>query len=216
VVTKPGPNFVQFAPRDFTTRGMIDHQTTSPSERAPVLPKTREDTDFHSLQFMSSGWQYYVVARFAMHAQCMPVCGSLFHHAVEMILKGGLARKHKLSDLKDMGHNLKVLWRAYKAAFPDSTLKRHDKTISGLNKFEDIRYPDSNQTHAMAVTAAWSGPAGEVTAYRGMKTPNDDLVFDAFKMSSWNPVGLLGTNSATLEAITRRNDHSEFLTKLLG
>jgi hypothetical protein len=71
----------------------------------------------------------------------------------------------------------------------------------------------------MAVTAAWSGPAGEVTAYRGMKTPKqytlvvseiDDLVFDAFKMSSWNPVGLLGTNSATLEAITRRNDHSEF------
>jgi hypothetical protein len=28
-----------------------------------------------------------------MHAQCMPVCGNLFHHAVEMLLKGGLAQK---------------------------------------------------------------------------------------------------------------------------
>ena len=26
-------------------------------------------------------------------AQCMPVCGNLFHHAVEMLLKGGLAQK---------------------------------------------------------------------------------------------------------------------------
>ena len=49
-----------------------------------------------------------------MHAQCMPVCGNLFHHTVEMILKGGLARKRKLSDLKDMGHKLKVLWQAYR------------------------------------------------------------------------------------------------------
>ena len=41
--------------------------------------------------FMETGSQYYTTARFAMHAQCMPVCGNLFHHAVEMLLKGGLA-----------------------------------------------------------------------------------------------------------------------------
>jgi hypothetical protein len=98
-----------------------------------------------------------------MHAQCLPVCANLFHHAVEMFLKGGLARKHKLSDLKDMGHDLKKLWNAYKAEFTNSTLKRHDKTISGRNKFEDIRYN--------GVIAAWSGPPGEVTAYGGIKTP---------------------------------------------
>lgn len=160
--------------------------------RIPV----QEDADRHAMLFMSSACQYYAAARFAMHAQCIPVCGNLFHHAVEMILKGGLARKHKLSDLKDMRHNL---WRAYKADFPDPTLKRHDKTISGLNKFEDIRYPDANRKHAMGVTAEWSGPAGAVTAYGGIKTPKqytlvvseiDDLIVDAFKMSSWNPVGL--------------------------
>ena len=36
-----------------------------------------------------------------------------------MILKGGLAPKRKLSDLKHMGHDLKKLWEDYKADFPD-------------------------------------------------------------------------------------------------
>ena len=159
--------------------------------RIPV----QEDADRHAMLFMSSACQYYAAARFAMHAQCVPVCGNLFHHTVEMILKGGLARKRKLSDLKDMGHKLKVLWRAYKADFPDPALKRHDKTISGLDKFEDIRYPDAILKHGMGATAEWSGPAGKVTAYGGIKTPKqyalvvsdiDDLIADAFKMSSWN------------------------------
>src|ERR1700730_15444834 len=88
-------------------------------------------------------------------------------------------------------------------------LERHGKTISGLNKFEDIRYPGANQ-HAMAVAAEWSGPAGEVTAYGGITTPKqytlvvseiDDLIADAFKMSNWNPSGFMGTNPAALEAI---------------
>jgi hypothetical protein len=187
--------------------------------RIPV----QEDTESHAMRFMSSACQYYAVARFAMHAQCMPVCGNLFHHAVEMILKGGLARKHKLPDLKDMGHNLKVLWRAYKTDFPDHTLKRHDKTISGLNKFEDIRYPDANQ-HAIGVTAAWFGPAGEVTAYGGIRTPKqymlvvsdiDDLMADAFKTSNWNPCAFMGTNHAALEAIARHNSHAEFCRAVL-
>jgi hypothetical protein len=70
--------------------------------------------------FMTTGSQYYTTARFAMHAQCMPVCGNLFHHAVEMLLKGGLARKRPLGDLKEnMGHRLKKLWREFKTDFPD-------------------------------------------------------------------------------------------------
>lgn len=73
--------------------------------------------------------QYYVTARSSMHAQCMLVCGNLFHHTVEMLLKGGLVRKRKLSELKDKGHNLKKLWRAFKTDFPDLNMKRHDKTI---------------------------------------------------------------------------------------
>jgi hypothetical protein len=57
-------------------------------------------------------------------------------------LKVGLVQKHDIAELKDnMGHSLKKLWRAFKSDFPDSGLERHDKTVSGLDKFEDIRYP---------------------------------------------------------------------------
>jgi hypothetical protein len=44
-----------------------------------------------SMLFVQNACQYYATARFAMHAGCMPVMGILFHHTVEMLLKGGLA-----------------------------------------------------------------------------------------------------------------------------
>ena len=172
--------------------------------------------------FMRTGSESYAVARFAMHAQRIAVCGNLFHHAVEMLLKGGLARKRTLADLKDMGHKLKVLWRAFKTDFPDASLKRHDKTISSLDKFEDIRYPNPSKVPSMGVSLEWSGPAGTMTAYGGLRTPKqyklvvsdiDDLVADIFKFASWSPPAFMGTNPAALEAITRNNAHSEFLTK---
>jgi hypothetical protein len=128
--------------------------------------------DLLAIRFMQNACQYYATARFAMHAQCMPVCGTLFHHTVEMILKAGLVRKRKLSDLKDMKHRLKVLWRAFKADFPDPTLKRHDKTISSLDKFEAIRYPDI--AHARDDGAVFrSGGQGDGAGQRLAETIRD-------------------------------------------
>ena len=171
--------------------------------------------------FMNSACQYYATARFAMHAQCMPVCGNLFHHTVEMFLKAGLAQKRKLSDLKDMEHKLKKLWRAFKADFPDPRLTGHDKTIACVDKFEAIRYPDGIIKYGMGVTGQWSGPASKVTTFGGLKTPKqyaivvsdiDDLIADVFKVCSKNPPAFIGTNPAAREAITRHNAHSKFLT----
>ena len=105
---------------------------------------------------------------------------------------------------------------------PLLTLRRHDKTISSLNKFEDIRYPDPIKVPSMGVSADWSGPAGTMTTYGGLRTPKqyelvvspiDDLVADIFRASSWSPPHFMGTNLAALEAVTRHNAHSEFLTK---
>ena len=178
--------------------------------------------DFYAPRFMQNACQYYATARFAMYAQCMPVCGNLFHHAVEMALKAGLARNRKLSELKEMKHSLKKLWRAFKADFPDPGLERHDNTISSLDRFEAIRYPDVD--HSIGLTAEWGGPADKVTstAQGDIKTPVqyaivvsniDDLIADVFKISSWNAAFFIGPNPAALEAITRHNKHSEFLTK---
>jgi hypothetical protein len=106
--------------------------------------------------FVSSGCEYYATARFAMHAQRSLVCGNLFHHAVEMLLKGGLAKRRKsLPELTSMGHSLKKLWRAYKD-HPEAELERHNKTINRLDKHEDIRYPNPN-LHSMGLSLGWSG-----------------------------------------------------------
>lgn len=175
--------------------------------------------------FVQHGCQYYAAARFAMYAQCMPITGILFHYAVEMFLKGGLARKRTLSELEGMRHRLKLkIWRAFKTDFPEPDLKRHDGTISSLDKFGVIRYPDAILKHGMGTTAQW-GSAAEVITYGRMKLPRryvvvvsdiDDLVADVFKAASWNPGTFIATNSFALEAITRYNNHAEFLTTPLS
>jgi hypothetical protein len=165
--------------------------------------------DLHAVRFVQNACQYYATARFAMHAQCFPVCGNLFHHAVEMILKAALARRgRKLAELQDMRHSLKKLWRAFKEDYDDPDLKRHDKTVSSLDKFEAIRYPDLK--HTIGMTGDWYGPALKITT-RAFRTPRqyaivvsdiDDLFVHVFKMTSWNPI-VLTTNAAAPEAITR-------------
>jgi hypothetical protein len=169
-----------------------------------------------------SGYEYYGNARFAMYAQNISICGVLFHHAVEMLMKADLAKNGKsLSELASMRHNLKGLWRAYKRNHPTVALSRHDKTIKRLDKHEDIRYPDPS-LGSIGVSVEWSGEPGSVKVYcRGMRSPKqyavvvsdiDDLVADVIRTSSWNPSVLAGTNVAHLEAIERHNRHAEFLT----
>ncbi len=186
---------------------------------ASAAQVSERDPNYSSDEFMQIACQYYVAARFAMHAQVMPVTGNLFHLAVEMSLKAALARKRSLSDLKNMGHDLKKLWPAFKIDFPNPAFRAHDKTISRVNKFGEIRYPESK--HSLAIAAEWCDQPVPVVATAGMKTPKqyplvisdvDDLIVDVFKVCSLNPALLIGRNGAALEAITRRNRHSEFLT----
>jgi hypothetical protein len=159
-----------------------------------------------------------------MHAQSSYVCGNLFHHAVEMLLKADLTKNGKsLEELERMRHNLKRLWRAYKRGHPNAALSRHDTTINRLDKHEDIRYPNP-ALGPTGVSMAWSGRPGGVTASGGMKSPKqyavvvsdiDDLVADIVRTSSWNPAAIVGNNDAALEAIRRHNRHAKFLTARL-
>jgi hypothetical protein len=178
---------------------------------------------YDDVPFIKNAFQYYATARFAAHAGFLPVSGNLFHHAIEMSLKAGLVQKRPLSELKDMGHKLKTLWRAFKMDYPATALDRHDATIAGLDKFERIRYPGTSGD-SMTIQLAWSQQPPSNKTYGGMKTPEpyvvvvnhvDDVIVDVLKACSWNPaalIGMIGANPATLEAINRRNPHSQFLT----
>jgi len=184
-------------------------------------PAAREEN--YAYFFVRSGYEYYANARFAMHAQSSYVGGNLFHHAVEMLLKAGLAKNGKsLGELERMRHNLKRLWRAYKRDHPNAPLSRHDRTINKLDKFEDIRYPNPD-LGPTGVNIQWSGET-VVEASGPMKSPKqytavvsdiDDLVADIVRTSSWNSGAIVGTNDAALEAIRRYNTHADFLTTRL-
>ncbi len=97
----------------------------------------------------SLGIQYYVAARFSAFAWFSPVCGNLFHHAIEMFLKGYLGSKKSLADLKNLGHRLGALWILLKQEAGDPGLDRFDQTISELDSFESIRYPDRILSYGM-------------------------------------------------------------------
>ena len=154
-----------------------------------------------------------------MYVKCDPVCGNLFHHAVEMIIKAGLLRER--GNLNKMRHHhLKSLWKVFKKEFPYPRLTKHDQTISRLDKFEEIRYPDVG--HSIGMTAQWSGPRSTVTV-RGMsRSPRqyalvvdeiDALMADVIEASSWNPRSFAPTDPAARTALRRHNKHWPFLIR---
>jgi hypothetical protein len=167
-----------------------------------------------------AGSDYYLAARFAMKAGRL-VQGNLFHVAIEMLLKSGLAKKGRTeAQLKRLGHSLDKLWQAFKTGYPDPALSRHDTTVSSLDKFEDIRYPPD---HSIAVTLQWDGPTSppplppNTKLYTLRVSDIDALVADILETTQWN-TGLLfeGVNIAMLDALTFMNDQKQYLRKVVA
>lgn len=112
--------------------------------------------------FFVLGAGYFVVARYSASAFLMPICGNLYHHAIELFLKGYLANSISSFELKSkFGHSLPKLWEAFKSVINDSSLNNFDLVISKLDRFENIRYPDSIVDNGMMVgiTVGGAGPS---------------------------------------------------------
>lgn len=110
------------------------------------------------VSFFDTGMQYYAVGRYSAFAGANPVAGNILHHAIEMLLKGALARKMATTcedapggreSLKDSNHKLDKLWAAFKKAFNDPGLSRHDYAISELSRFEDLGRPNMRLVRGM-------------------------------------------------------------------
>ena len=68
--------------------------------------------------FISAGMHYYVAGRYAVFAGLNPTAANLLHHAVEMALKGALAKKGMdLKALKRLNHDLPEIWREFTAQY---------------------------------------------------------------------------------------------------
>ena len=107
------------------------------------------------------GTQYYIAARFGAVEWLSPVCANLFHHAIEMYLKGYLCVRSVKNLQTEFGHDLEKIWEEFKATqeVPDAMLCRFDPTICDLNKYEDIRYPDKLLMYGMIVQINFEPPS---------------------------------------------------------
>ena len=95
------------------------------------------------VQFAQLAVQYYAAGRHAAIAQLNPVLGNLLHHAVEMALKASLTDCKTLLQLKDLGHDLTKIWTQFKLRYSTAVAAPYDAIVTGLQKFEELRYPDS-------------------------------------------------------------------------
>ena len=95
------------------------------------------------VQFAQLAVQYYAAGRYAAISHLIPVLGSLLHHAVEMALKASLSDSKTLPQLKELGHDLRKIWAQFKLLHPSAATAPFDTVVTGLQKFEELRYPDS-------------------------------------------------------------------------
>jgi len=87
---------------------------------------------------------YYIAARFSVFSGLW-IMGNLFHHAVEMLLKGFLCidlEEKAMKNFSKSGHSLLDAWKLFKGVIGDKNADQFDDIITSLDEFEDIRYPD--------------------------------------------------------------------------
>jgi HEPN domain-containing protein len=150
-----------------------------------------------------SAIDHYATGRYAVFAGLNPTAGNLLHHAVEMCLKGALAKKGKsTADLKELHHELPGIWKEFKAQYPHY-LDSFDPTIRGLHQFAEIRYPDQIAAQGMLseIGRGKRPPLSEPPSYP-TKVPSrlylgeiDELIGKVLAVGSFNPADYASTLS---------------------
>ena len=128
-------------------------------------------------EYIELGFQYYMLGRCGVAALANPVAGNQFHHAVEMLLKGGLCTHMTEDERIKLGHRLPRIWKKFKAQFdPSNQLARFDALVRNLHKYEDIRYPEKIVQHGMQSSFQFgSGPPPKVSGKASGNVPTFHL-----------------------------------------
>jgi hypothetical protein len=161
---------------------MAGHRTPDPS---------RVRTEFFDL-----GVQYFIAARFAASAHLLPVTGNLFHHAIEMMIKGELATHIGERERRRLSHDLNKLWKEFKRRTNrGQSLDSFDNVITRLAQFEDIRFPEAIVSKGMTCVIGFGefAPTDYRDGHRGPRYELfvgevDALVKAILEVSHINPV----------------------------
>ena len=182
-----------------------------------------EDSSRYRQEFFSIATQYYIAGRFSLFSRLIPVCGNLFHHAIEMYLKGYFSHKFSSKKLRrKFSHNLQKIWAEFKNDIQDPGLEQCDDTIQRLHKFELIRYPDEYISKGMiAVVGIKSGDSTYTDESSSRPEPRygfdleeiDCLVRVIFEKSSVNPLFFTDSlNDDALSYLKRENEDEAWFT----
>jgi hypothetical protein len=152
--------------------------------------------------YFERGLQYYIAGRFLARYHITPVSGNQFHYAVEMFLKGHLCLTYTEKQRKDLLHDLNDIWKGFKDQFPSLDLTRFDNTISELDAFYRLRYPEKVVREGMQLTVGWNkSPAHNAGSSQPPNSPPryslnvpdlDELIAALLKICSFNPKFFLG------------------------
>jgi len=135
-------------------------------------------------------------ATYATVARFIPISGNLVHHAIEFYLKGALIDELDDRARRKFRHNLQKLWKRYKQQRRNPALDKFDETISDINKFERIRYPEEILRLGMLaeigpVRNTFTPPPGhrqpKAARYRLVLDEVDELVKLIFQIENVNP-----------------------------
>jgi hypothetical protein len=147
-------------------------------------------------EYFDLGSRYYSAARFAAIAGFAPIAGNLFHHALEMFLKGGLCRKLDEKERKNLWHKLRKIWTEFKLMVADPSLNKFDATIASIDDFEEIRYPEATVRNGIQVfinlrkpdpTMPIGSPGRPEPVYNIVVDELDELVKVIFEKCHRNP-----------------------------
>jgi hypothetical protein len=179
-----------------------------------VVPTPTPDIDGH---YFDLATQYYLAARWATFTIAGAVAGNLFHHAIELYLKGGLSRNLSRPQLKKLGHDLRRLWKVYKQKYSASELSGFDSCIRQLHRFETIRYPDAVAEKGMffAIPVSRPQPPLDFPVFGGGSTPPtyfvvvndiDQLIKILFTIGLLNPDFFFAKLTMEAKAVLHRDN----------
>ena len=157
--------------------------------------------------FLVLGSEYYALARYSSSVSYMPICATLFHHAIELLIKGYLIRGHTLDNLKKIGHDLSKLWYLFKTATVNTALERYNTTITQLDKVEMLRYPDAmvdqgfvlNVRLGVLAPVQLPGTSG-LPQYFVNVSDLDDIALTIFSACSVNPTAYFRNTPTELKS----------------
>jgi hypothetical protein len=156
--------------------------------------------DDYASNAFTYGIQYLGAGRFALASFFAPVGASLLHHAIEMFLKGTLARGDEASAIrrywKTYGHRLGDLWRAVCERYPAEGLHEFDDAIAALDEFEDIRYPEALIKKGAFIELGFAEPVEQQSGAGNLRPEPrfalgmpkiDHLIKRLFEITNFNP-----------------------------